>query len=73
MVSGGGSIKMVRYCCSLSWNSSTGRPFGSTAFAFAIAFIAVAFSSFMGLAPRALATGCYGSFMVIVGIKIRVQ
>ena len=40
---------------------SAGRPSGPTAFAFDIAFIAVAISSSVGSIPRALATGCCSS------------
>ena len=37
--------------------------YGPTYFTFAIAFIAVVISSFAGMIPRALATGCCGSLL----------
>ena len=44
-----------------------GKASGLTAFAFAIAFIAVAISSSVGSIPRALATGCCGSLFGMSG------
>ena len=49
------------------YNSSAGRLSGPTAFAFAIAFIAVAISSSVGSISRALATGCCGSLFGMSG------
>ena len=61
VVSRWSSSRMVRSCSSPSFSSSAGRPSRPTAFAFAIAFIAVAISSSVGSIPTALATGCCGS------------
>ena len=61
VVSRWSSRRMVRSSWSPSVRSSAGRPSGPTAFAFAIAFIAVAISSSVGSIPRALATGWCGS------------
>ena len=47
-----------------------GRPSGPTAFAFAIAFIAVTTSSSVGSVPRALATGCCGSLFGMSGSRM---
>ena len=57
---------MIRSCWSPSFNSSAGRLSGPAAFAFDIAFIAVAISS-VGSIPRALATGCCGSLFGMSG------
>ena len=48
---------MVRSCCSPSFSSSTGRPSGPTAFAFGIAFIAVAASSWSRGHSQRIAAG----------------
>ena len=55
------SIDPVRFCCSLSFKSSTGRPSDLTAFAFTIAFIAVATSSSEGSVSKAFVKGCCGN------------
>ena len=49
------------------FRSSAARPSSPTACAFAIAFIDVAISSFVGSIPRALATGCCGSLFGMSG------
>ena len=64
------SSRMVRSCRSPSFSKSTGRPSGPTAFAFAVAFIAVAISSFVGSMLRALATGCCGSPFGLSGSSV---
>ena len=67
VVSRWNSSRMVRSCSSPGFSSSAGRPPGPTAFAFPIAFIAVAISSSGGSIPRALATGCCGSLFGMSG------
>ena len=58
---------MVRSYLSPSFSSFVGRPSGPTAFAFVIAFIAVAIPFSVGSIPRALATGCCGSLFGMSG------
>ena len=58
---------MIRSCLSPSFSSSAGMPSGPTAFASAIAFIALAISSSVGSIPRALATACCGSLFGMSG------
>ena len=69
-------VAVIVYCRSSGFSSSTVRPSGPTAFASAIAFIAVATSSSVGSVPRALATGCCSSLLWDVGnkhVRFRVQ
>ena len=67
LVSWWSSGRMVRSCLSPSFSGSTGRPPDPTTFAFAVAFVVVAFSSAVGSIPRALANGCCGSLFVMSG------
>ena len=61
------SMRMARVCRNSNLNSSTDRSSDSTAFAFVIAFIALATSSSMDSVPRVLTTDYCGSLLGMSG------